>query len=134
NRPACKAARDNGNHETTPARAPCYVSLPYGVRLAMACQESETYLTSAAFLEAADGEEALARHLEFAGRAPPLGNRRPRRRGPARGKLIWLVGRQPRSPAARCPNPSAGTAESAATGCPTTSLQRGARRRHFVDK
>src|SRR5262245_10732739 len=80
NRPACKGATENGNHETTPARAPCYVSLPYGVRLAMACQESETYLTSAAFLEAADGEEALARHLEFAGRAPPLGNRRPRRR------------------------------------------------------
>src|SRR5262249_11870694 len=38
---------------------------PYPGRLALACEESEDFLLSDAFLEATDGEEALARHLEF---------------------------------------------------------------------
>jgi len=48
-----------------PAPAAFYAEFPYPVRLALACEESEDFLLSAAFLEAANGEEALARHIEF---------------------------------------------------------------------
>ena len=49
----------------TPAPAAFYAGLPYLIRLALACEESEAFLETDAFLSANDAEEALARHLEF---------------------------------------------------------------------
>jgi len=42
-----------------------YAEFPYLIRLALACEESNTFRLSAAFLAAIDAEEALWRHLEF---------------------------------------------------------------------
>jgi len=49
----------------TPAPAAFYAGLPYLIRLALACEESEDFLLTDAFLSAIDAEEALRRHIEF---------------------------------------------------------------------
>ena len=49
---------------TTPAAA-FYAGLPYLVRLALACEESEDFLLSDTFLEASTAEEGLRRHIEL---------------------------------------------------------------------
>ena len=45
--------------KASPAPVAFYAECPYLIRLALACEESEDFLLSAAFLEAANGEEAL---------------------------------------------------------------------------
>jgi hypothetical protein len=51
--------------KASPAPAAFYAGLPYLIWLALACEESEDFLLSDAFLEATDAEEALWQHLEF---------------------------------------------------------------------
>src|SRR5262249_40772287 len=53
------------NNATPAPAAAFYAEFPYLVRLALACEESEAFLETDAFLEAPTAEEGVQRHIEI---------------------------------------------------------------------